>query len=195
MPGAVTDAKTMNGAPVAEIPSEVQAITEFVNTLDVEAGRDELDSPQTLAEWLTGRGLLEGGGRATSRDLELARKLREALRAVLRAHHDVTVDREAISALNEVAARLPLSVRFDPEGDPNVVSGGAGVVGALGRILSDIGQARITGSWHRLKICSMDSCQWAFYDRSKNRSGRWCSMGVCGNRAKTRTYRSRRRSE
>jgi len=37
-------------------------------------------------------------------------------------------------------------------------------------------------------------CQWAFYDRSKNRSGRWCSMRTCGNRTKTRAYRTRRRA-
>ncbi len=42
-------------------------------------------------------------------------------------------------------------------------------------------------------VCSSDTCQWAFYDRSKNRSGRWCSMQVCGNRTKTRAYRARQR--
>jgi predicted RNA-binding Zn ribbon-like protein len=36
---------------------------------------------------------------------------------------------------------------------------------------------------------------WAFYDRSKNRSGHWCSMRVCGNRAKARQFRERRRAE
>jgi predicted RNA-binding Zn ribbon-like protein len=35
---------------------------------------------------------------------------------------------------------------------------------------------------------------WVFYDRSRNRSRHWCSMGVCGNRAKTRTYRAKRAS-
>ena len=47
------------------------------------------------------------------------------------------------------------------------------------------------GAWERLKTCANGRCGWAFYDRSKNRSGRWCSMDVCGNRAKTRAYRSR----
>ena len=46
------------------------------------------------------------------------------------------------------------------------------------------------GTWRRLKACREDTCQWAFYDRSKNRSGTWCSMAVCGNRAKARAYRS-----
>jgi predicted RNA-binding Zn ribbon-like protein len=34
-----------------------------------------------------------------------------------------------------------------------------------------------------------------FYDRSKNRSGRWCVMAECGNRAKVRAYRERERAK
>ncbi len=47
------------------------------------------------------------------------------------------------------------------------------------------------GNWPRLKVCREDTCAWAFYDRSKNRSGAWCSMAVCGNRTKARAYRAR----
>src|SRR3712207_8580100 len=42
----------------------------------------------------------------------------------------------------------------------------------------------------RLKACPWDSCQWAFYDQSRNRSGVWCNMAVCGNRAKVAAHRS-----
>jgi predicted RNA-binding Zn ribbon-like protein len=57
-----------------------------------------------------------------------------------------------------------------------------------------IAEAMAEGSWGRLKACSDHGCQWAFFDRSKNRSGHWCSMRVCGNRAKARQFRERRRS-
>jgi predicted RNA-binding Zn ribbon-like protein len=180
--------------PMAEIPSEVETVLGFVNTLDLESEADELDTPDALTGWLESRGLLRGGGAATSRDLERAIQLREALRALLRAHHDATVDSDAIRKLNSAASDLPLSVVFDSRGNPDVVPGQAGIAGALGGILSAVARAEAAGSWARLKVCSMDTCQWAFYDRSKNRSGRWCSMGVCGNRAKTRSYRDRRRS-
>ena len=40
--------------------------------------------------------------------------------------------------------------------------------------------------WARLKVCARDSCRWAFYDASRNRSGRWCSMAGCGNIVKMR---------
>ena len=53
-------------------------------------------------------------------------------------------------------------------------------------------ESMVAGTWSRLKVCPADDCQWAFYDHSKNRSGTWCSMQVCGNRAKVRAYRERR---
>jgi predicted RNA-binding Zn ribbon-like protein len=49
------------------------------------------------------------------------------------------------------------------------------------------------GTWGRLKACEREVCRWAFYDRSMNRSGHWCSMSVCGQREKSRrAYRRRR---
>ncbi|MGH3665303.1 MAG: CGNR zinc finger domain-containing protein [Egibacteraceae bacterium] len=50
------------------------------------------------------------------------------------------------------------------------------------------------GTWARLKSCANDSCRWLFYDRSKNRSGKWCTMNVCGDILNARAYRARRRS-
>jgi predicted RNA-binding Zn ribbon-like protein len=45
----------------------------------------------------------------------------------------------------------------------------------------------------RVKECANDSCRWLFLDRSKNRSRRWCLMRDCGNQAKARRFRARRR--
>ena len=46
-----------------------------------------------------------------------------------------------------------------------------------------------------LKLCADETCRSVFYDRSKNRSGRWCSMSTCGNRAKVRAWRERQRAD
>jgi predicted RNA-binding Zn ribbon-like protein len=43
----------------------------------------------------------------------------------------------------------------------------------------------------RVKICPADDCRWAFHDNSRNGSRQWCSMAVCGNRAKARAHRAR----
>jgi predicted RNA-binding Zn ribbon-like protein len=49
------------------------------------------------------------------------------------------------------------------------------------------------GRWERLKACPRDPFFWAFYDRSKNRPGRWCRMEQCGTIEKARAFRERRR--
>jgi predicted RNA-binding Zn ribbon-like protein len=49
------------------------------------------------------------------------------------------------------------------------------------------------GTWGRLRACP--TCQWAFYDTSRNRSSRWCDMAVCGNRAKQHAFNQRRRTK
>ena len=42
-----------------------------------------------------------------------------------------------------------------------------------------------------LKACREETCGWVFYDGSRNRSSSWCSMQVCGGRAKASSYRRR----
>jgi predicted RNA-binding Zn ribbon-like protein len=47
----------------------------------------------------------------------------------------------------------------------------------------------------RLRLCADERCGWVFIDQSKNASRRWCDMGDCGNRAKARRFRERRKTE
>ena len=93
-------------------------------------------------------------------------------------------------ALEHVGARLPLALQVCG-GRPLLEPLEAGVRGALTRLLVAAAGAGADDSWRRLKICAADDCAWAFYDTSKNQSRTWCSMKVCGNRAKTRSYRAR----
>src|SRR5512132_1121713 len=175
----------METAAVDEaVPRELAAVQALVNTIDLESGDDQLDSPEALRRFLTGHGLLAAAEPVGPADLALAVELREALRAMLRVNHGEPMD----------AAGLPLRVAFDDDGRPALGPGPAGCRGALAALLAGVAQAGAQGTWGRLKACSAETCQWAFYDRSKNRSGRWCSMQACGNRTKTRTYRSRRRA-
>jgi regulatory LacI family protein/CGNR zinc finger protein len=53
-------------------------------------------------------------------------------------------------------------------------------------LLGAVDTARVDGSWTRLKACARESCRWAYFDSSRNRSGRWCSMAWCGNAVKMR---------
>ena len=44
-----------------------------------------------------------------------------------------------------------------------------------------------------VRACSSKTCQWFFLDTSKNHRRRWCSMKLCGNRAKVRRFYARQR--
>ncbi len=176
------------------VPRELAAVQALVNTIDLEDNNDQLDSPDALRRFLVGQGLLDESEPVGPDDLTLALELREALRAMLRVNHGEPLDPAALELVNRATAGIPLQVSFDEEGRPVLGPGSAGCRGALAALLAGVAQASAQGTWERLKACSAESCQWAFYDRSKNRSGRWCSMQTCGNRTKTRTYRSRRRT-
>jgi predicted RNA-binding Zn ribbon-like protein len=116
--------------------------------------------------------------------------LREALRALLLANHGGAPDAGAVATLDG-AGRL--AVAFDAEGRAELVPAEGGVDGVAGALLAIVARAQADGTWPRLKACPADSCGWAFYDRSRNRSRTWCAMSVCGNRAKARSYRARQR--
>ena len=76
-----------------------------------------------------------------------------------------------------------------------LVAEGVGVDRPIGELLMSVTGAMAAGNWNRLKVCANDACQRAFYDSSRNRSGRWCSMATCGNRMKGRAYRQRHGSQ
>lgn len=174
----------------AETPPEIELVRSFVNTIDYEDGAEVLDTPVALGEWLSDAGLIDPGTPASGRDLRLALRLRTALRAELQRHHSKEPDPAAVSALEEVCCDLPLKAVCTPGG---LAPSSGGVRGALAELVAAATTARIKGTWGRLKICPGDDCGWAFYDPSRNRSKRWCSMEACGNRSKVRAFRDRAR--
>jgi predicted RNA-binding Zn ribbon-like protein len=54
-------------------------------------------------------------------------------------------------------------------------------------------KAIAAGETARFRICANDGCRWVFEDSSRAGRRRWCDMASCGNRAKVRRYRDRRR--
>jgi predicted RNA-binding Zn ribbon-like protein len=173
-------------------PGRLEHVREFVNTRDLDERTDELESPEALASWLERRDLLTAGARVGKGDLRRALELREALRRLLLANNGAALDSGSIESLNRAAAAVPLSVHLDSDGSPALVVGGSGRGAVIAPLIAIAYEAMVAGTWSRLKACPADDCQWAFYDRSKNRSGTWCTMRVCGNRAKVRAYRERR---
>jgi predicted RNA-binding Zn ribbon-like protein len=188
------------GRPPA--PGRLALVQAFLNShydLETRPGAELLGSPTALVAWLGRAGLLDEPYEfgADEHDLRRGLGVREGLRALVA--DDVgrlAVDGGARLHLLETATRgAAVEVRPGPNGELHFVAApAAGVSGALGVLLAIATVAIADGSWSRLKVCPGEDCGWAFYDASRNRSGRWCSMSVCGGRAKARSHYHRKRS-
>jgi predicted RNA-binding Zn ribbon-like protein len=172
-------------------PGRLELVRGFVNTADLDRGTDELDSPRALSVWLSRHGLLAAGARLGKRDLDRAIEVREALRMLMLPNNDLPLEPAAIETLNAATGAGEFSVSFDADGGAELRAGGSGLDAAMRRLIAITYEAMVEGTWRRLKACRADDCHWAFYDRSRNRSGTWCEMSVCGNRAKVRAFRRR----
>ena len=176
-------------------PGELETVRKFVNTVDIDSGSESLSSPAALDAWFREWHLITGTPASSPADLRRAIEVREALRALLAFNNDGSLDDGAVDVLDAAAARAKLGPRFAAAAAPSLEPGATGVDGAIGRILAIVFDAMCDGTWGRLKVCRADTCRWAFYDWTKNHSGSWCVMRVCGNREKVRTFRSRVRAQ
>lgn len=159
-------------------PGGLALIESLVNTLDIETGADALDTHDGMARL----------GLAPD-ELPAARDLREALRTALLAHAGRPPYREA-PPLGALLAAAPLYVTVDERDGSARLAPGAGAP-LPSRIAAAVAESLVAGTWSRLKACEAVTCHWAYYDRSPAGRGRWCSMSVCGARAKMRRYRSK----
>jgi predicted RNA-binding Zn ribbon-like protein len=176
-------------------PGELAAVQAFLNTpWDVVRRRnaETFVSPKALRDWLEARGLVAGPGRLGTKDLDRALAVREGLRALAFANNGEALDHAAIDAMRQAAAGAGVEVYIEPDGPRLVPDTGSGIEGAISGLFAITARAMIDGSWRRLKACRAHHCGWAFYDYSRNHSGRWCSMKVCGDRHNSRAYYRRK---
>ena len=172
-------------------PGELEILRSFLSLHDHGADPEVSAPPSTdtLARWFRERAGVSAK-RFDAAELDRAREVLEVLRAGIGAEH-----RGPTAPLDRAAIAARLELRFPEAGPPSLVPAAGGVAGALGRLLSIAFVAQLDGSWSHLKACRNDACRAIFYDRSRNGSGRWCSMRACGNRAKVRRFRERRAAE
>lgn len=174
-------------------PDELKLVESFLNSVDIESGEDDFHSLARFRRWLAAHGRESAARRAGEDDLTLARRVRDVLRDEVRRHHPGAVTPSGHQRrLNSLASDIGLRASFTEEGDVVLRPAATGVTGMLGEVLAAVVTASTAGTWSRLKLCTADDCAYVYFDASKNASGRWCSMAVCGNRAKTRAYRRRR---
>ncbi|GII54520.1 hypothetical protein Pth03_29090 [Planotetraspora thailandica] len=164
-------------------------IRDFANTVDAEEGTDIITSPSELTDWLREQGLPHDGVDAATHRRAIT--LRTGLRARLLATNGGGPDVRAIEEAQAVLDALPLRVVLRAGGEPGEPLDGSGPLAAIGTAWALVVAG---GEWLRLKQCPDHSCEWVFWDSTRSRTRRWCTMRVCGNRAKSRAYADRRKA-
>jgi predicted RNA-binding Zn ribbon-like protein len=172
-------------------PGELRLVQQFINSVDLEGGIEELDSPAALSGWLQAHGLTPSRLRLTRADLERAREFRELLRHLALANNNLPISADSLARLNKELTTMPLVGTLDG-GSTKLRPVGAGLDRALGQLVAIVVTATLSGHWHRLKGCARDVCHWVFYDQSRSGTGTWCTMAICGSRTKANAYYRRR---
>jgi predicted RNA-binding Zn ribbon-like protein len=177
------------GRPPA--PGRLAFVQAFLNTFwDLDGdGSEAWSSSGAYEAWLRARGF---DGAASGADLDRALELREALRALCRANHRDGDAPSAPATLDRIARAVAPAAALAPSLLTGALEpGGDGPDAACALVLGIVFAARADGTFARLKACPHAHCGWAFYDSSRNRSGQWCSMRICGNRTKGEAFRRR----
>jgi predicted RNA-binding Zn ribbon-like protein len=175
----------------AAVEQESGLLVDFLNTRDIEEETDSIDDPRGLQAWIRER----TGEYVDAPDEEALQRLlglRESLRALLRTNNGEEIEAGELTPLEEAAERSRFRTTFSTDGQLDLAPARSDLSGFEARLLLAIERLQSQGAWPRLKACTDEGCQWAFYDATRNHSRTWCSMDVCGNREKTRRYRERR---
>jgi predicted RNA-binding Zn ribbon-like protein len=176
------------------LEAPIALAVDLVNSSSPVSGREDLADAGALARFLADHriGHLQP---PTDRELEQVRRVRTGLRAVFQAPDQQTAARLLNRLLSDSRAgpRLtdhdgsPWHLHYTPPGTPLAARLAADAAMALAVVVAEQG-------FDRLRVCQGERCRDVFVDRSRNRSRRYCSPQVCGNRASVAAYRARRRA-
>jgi predicted RNA-binding Zn ribbon-like protein len=176
-------------------PPSLLLVQAFVNTLDLDLRTDALAHTDEARAWLADAGLRDPEQADFGADLQLARQVRESLRAMIARNTGGPPLTDAeLRPLEQVSSQTAPRLEVTADGQvrlgPRIPA--QRLADGLAGLLLTVRDAQADGSWNRMKLCGNKDCLWAFYDRSHSRQGAWCDMASCGNRLKNRTLRARR---
>jgi predicted RNA-binding Zn ribbon-like protein len=188
-----------------KVPDELAHLYDFANSLDLRhfthhgaahVPGDELTGTRELGAWMSARGLSRPGDKITPAMLQTALALRAGVRAYLECEPaERRNNKDVLRALDRVIRPFPLVVEAGDGGGIKLRPARDDALAGLASIVAELHNGAASGALDRLKTCASEQCRRVFFDRSKPGSRRWCVSTLCGNRAKTRTYRERHRGE
>jgi predicted RNA-binding Zn ribbon-like protein len=156
------------------------------------AGIERLRQPADLDRWLRAAGI-SASARASVKDLDDARQLREVIYRLARAAlYNENVDIADLDALNAWARTPRLAPQLDRHLRGDWVSAQP-ISGALALIACEAVELLSGPERQLIRECAAaPTCSLLYLDRSRGRRRRWCQMERCGSRAKMANYRKRR---
>jgi predicted RNA-binding Zn ribbon-like protein len=180
------------GRPKA--PGRLELLQRFVNSHnhDFPPEWDRIGTPAKAQAWLREKHLVARDDRISETDVARLRELREAIRALAIANRGEQPRAAATEVIRRLSGTARLSIAVDDAGRTTLEPAQRGADGAVATLLGILHEAQLSGQWSRMKACRQ--CEYAFFDRSKNRSAAWCAMAICGNRTKNRAYYRRHRT-
>lgn len=177
-------------------PGALELLQRFTNLHEHDVEGVHVDPPaEMIRTFLVARALLSDGERFTEDDREIYLEVRDAIRSLIVAGDGERIPPTHAQTLDRVSRAAGLHPHFHAAQAPTLEPEGGGVTAAFGSVVAIAFLAGFDGSLEHLKLCAGEDCRSVFYDRSKNHSARWCSMSVCGNRAKVRAWRERQRTQ
>jgi predicted RNA-binding Zn ribbon-like protein len=190
---------------------------DFLNSIAtlVDTPVDWLDSGDGLLKWLAQAELVPAGAlaelkaRATPVELDKvagqARALREWFRGFVRKHMGRPLPPKALQELGPLNKLLQRDETFRQISRHRERDGDRFELRVMRRwqspesLLLPIGEALAKfvceEDFANVKACQGHSCTLVFADHSRRRARRWCSMAICGNRAKQMAHRKRLKSK
>lgn len=172
---------------------------DFVNTVswpDTPQEHDWLDHPSNVTRWAVAAEVIsEDCGKTLNghpaalleKELEQIHRIRRDLRLVLRPlAFDEKPTQGSIDKLTNLTHQVYSSRYIDPIShqwtwqEPS----------SLSQILAPViwNATHVLTSTDHTRIGHCLSCNWIFYDTTRNRSRRWCDMADCGSRDKALRY-------
>jgi predicted RNA-binding Zn ribbon-like protein len=189
---------------------------DFLNSIatPVDVPVEWLETGDDLIEWLEHADLVPATVLSSIRRTSLAgeldaaaaqaRALREWFREFVRRHkgrHLKAEDLQDLGPLNQVLERddsYKQIVKADRREHPPLTlrsmrrwRSGESLLIPIARAMAEL---VCNEDFTQVKACEGPACTLLFLDKTRGRARRWCSMAVCGNRAKQAAHRSRRRT-
>ena len=190
---------------------------DFLNSIatPVDMPIDWIEDGDGLLDWLEQAQLVPTNAlkriRADARPGELdkvadqARSLREWFRSFVRKHKGRPLTAKSLAELEPLNGLLERDDSFQrvvpgPTGEKNslqlqTIRRWRTPEGLLSPIGEALAQLVCTEDFSDVKACEGPACTLLFADHTRSRTRRWCSMALCGNRAKQAAHRHRLKAQ